>query len=237
MVANFSDPRVGYVTGKMIYTDADGKPAGDGCSAYMKYENWLRVAESAIGSIVGVDGGIDAMRKKLYQPLNDDQLPDFVQPLKVVEQGYRVVYEPQALLKEPSLWVENDEYRMRVRVTLRAFWALFDMRELLWGKDLLFAWQLWSHKLLRYLCFLFLAGALLGNLLLLQKGPFYQVFFVFQCAAYVLAFFAPRITAGGAVRKLVDFSRYFALLNLACAHACGKFLLRQKQVVWTPRKG
>lgn len=237
LVANFSDETVGYVTGMMIYTDNDGNPAGDGCSAYMKYENRLRAAESAIGSIVGVDGGIDAMRKMLYQPLNADQLPDFVQPLKVVEQGYRVVYEPEALLKEPSLRAEQDEYRMRVRVSLRAFWALFDMRQLLWGKDLLFAWQLWSHKLLRYLCFLFLAGALFSNLLLLQSGSFYLVFFFLQCAAYGSAIFATRISVNGSVRKLIDFSRYFALLNLASGHACVKFLLGQKQVVWTPRKG
>ena len=43
---------------------------------------------------------------------------------------------------------------MRVRVTLRALWALRQQVGLLRGKGgLLFAWQLWSHKLLRYLSF------------------------------------------------------------------------------------
>ena len=81
LVRNFSDPAVGYVTGKIIYTNQDGTTIGDGCSAYMKYENLLRHLETKIESIVVVDGGIDAVRKKLYKPMNPDQLPDFVLPL------------------------------------------------------------------------------------------------------------------------------------------------------------
>jgi cellulose synthase/poly-beta-1,6-N-acetylglucosamine synthase-like glycosyltransferase len=123
LVANFADEDVGYVTGKMVYTQADGSVVGDGCSRYMRFENWLRERETAIGSIVGVDGGIDAMRRSLYRPLRDDQLPDFVQPLLVVEQGRRVVYEPSAILKEPALDESSSEFAMRVRVALRALWA------------------------------------------------------------------------------------------------------------------
>ena len=46
LVQNFADPDVGYVTGKMIYTNPDGSPIGDGCTAYMKYENCLRRIET-----------------------------------------------------------------------------------------------------------------------------------------------------------------------------------------------
>lgn len=239
LVANFSDPHVGYVSGKMVYMGTDGSMIGDGCSAYMKYENFLRRIETDLGSIVGVDGGIDAIRKELYLPMNADQLPDFVQPLKVVEQGYRVVYEPKALLREPSLKKSVDEYRMRVRVSLRSMWALYDTRQLLFpGVNLVFSWQLWSHKLLRYLCFIFLIGAFFSNLLLLAQGPFFILLFFLQCCAYLVAFIiAPRLDGSGPGSKLITFVRYFALLNLASAHAFLKFMLRQKQVIWTPRKG
>lgn len=238
LVANFSDDTVGYVTGKMIYTDADGNPAGDGCSAYMKYENRLRVAESAIGSIVGVDGGIDAMRKSLYKSMNADQLPDFVQPLKVVEQKYRVVYEPEALLKEQSLNNADDEYRMRVRVSLRAFWALFEMRKLLLMRDnVLFSWQLWSHKALRYLAFIMLIALFISNLFIMEKSFFYGVVFILQLAFYCVAFFAHKIIKNKLLTRTVTFVRYFALLNLACAHAFTKFIRGKKQVLWIPRKG
>src|SRR3569832_175895 len=85
IVRNFADPRVGYVTGRMQYVSPDGSVVGDGCSAYMRYENALRAAETRAGSIVGADGGVDAVRAYLYRPMRADQLPDFVLPLSVVE--------------------------------------------------------------------------------------------------------------------------------------------------------
>lgn len=238
LVANFADPEVGYVTGKMIYADPDGTTIGDGCSAYMKYENQLREIETRLGSVVGVDGGIDAMRKEIYSPMNPDQLPDFVQPLKVVEQGYRVVYESEARLWESSLKESGDEYRMRVRVSLRALWALFDMRMLLlpWH-DPFFAWQLWSHKVLRYLCFVILISAYISNAFLLGDGVVYRVLFGLQNAGYVAACSAALLERTGMKSMLLTFARYFVLLNLAAAHAFGKFVMGKKQVLWAPRKG
>jgi len=238
LVINFADPQVGYVTGKMVYTAPDGSTIGESCSSYMKYENTLRAIETRIGSVVGVDGGIDAVRKELYQAMNADQLPDFVLPLRVVEQGYRTVYEPLAVLREPALKAAKDEYRMRVRVSLRALWALFDTRSLLVGKGgFLFAWQLWSHKVLRYLCFVFLGAALLSNLLLLEKGSGFQAAFLIQILGYLGALVTPWIEGKGIQVRLLNFARYFTLLNLASAHAFSKFLLGKKQVLWTPRKG
>ncbi|WLE96817.1 MAG: glycosyltransferase family 2 protein [Candidatus Electrothrix communis] len=238
IVANFHDPEVGYVTGKMIYTDSDGTPIGDGCSAYMKYENFLRSMETQIGSVVGVDGGIDAMRKDIHSKLNSDQLPDFVQPLKVVEKGFRVVYESSALLKEDSLQESRDEYRMRVRVTLRALWALKDMDCLLFGRGgFLFSWQLWSHKVLRYFCFVFLGIAFAANLLLVPDDPIFRAFLGCQFVCYTGAILSPVFTHYGRDFTLLRLLYYFMLLNVASLHATIKFLQGKKQVIWSPRKG
>ena len=236
LLANFKDPEVGYVTGKMIYVNPDGSVTGDGCSAYMRYENRLRALETAIGSVVGVDGGIDAVRKALYRPMNADQLPDFVLPLDVVDQGYRVVYEPWAVLRETALAEASDEYRMRVRVSLRAFWALKDMRHLLsFRRNPLYAWQLWSHKVLRYLSFVFLACAYIGNALLVPEAFFYAVLFAMQTLGYAACLAAPCLPKAGF--RFVHMVHYFVLINVAALHAFLKFVLGQKQVVWTPRKG
>jgi cellulose synthase/poly-beta-1,6-N-acetylglucosamine synthase-like glycosyltransferase len=258
LLRNFKDPSVGYVTGKMIYTNPDGSTIGDGCTTYMKYENFLRQFETRIGSVVGVDGGIDAIRKSLYISMNPDQLPDFVLPLKVVEQGYRVVYEREAILKEPTLKAPKDEYKMRVRVSLRALWALSDMRHLLtftrsssslssssgtpshlrtFAPSFLYSLQLWSHKVLRYLCFAFLIIAYFTNLLLWPYGTFYKVFFILQNLAYIAAIVSPLLEKKMFLAKLFYLPRYYVLLNLASAHAFIKFVLRQKQVLWAPRKG
>lgn len=236
LVSAFYDPSVGYVTGKMVYTTADGSLVGDGCSAYMKYENWLRSKETLVGSVVGVDGGIDAMRRSLYQSLRPDQLPDFVQPLKVVEAGYRVVYAERAVLKEEALTDESSEYKMRVRVSLRAMWALKDMMCLFnptrYG---VFALQLFSHKLLRYLAFIPLLVLAVSNVMLVSSGGIYGLLLLAQVAFYLLALlgFAGKLNGSG----LLQAPYYFVLINLAAAHAFIKFCLGKKQVIWTPRVG
>ena len=238
LVSVFADPQVGYATGCMLYVDPHGSLVGDGCTAYMRYENVLRGLETLTGSIVGVDGGVDAVRRSLYQPMRADQLPDLVLPLSVVEQGRRVVFVPDAVLEEETLTSQGAEYRMRVRVALRAFWALRDKRALLNPlRYPLFGWQLFSHKLLRYMSFLPLAVAAVLNWLLVGHGWVYDALAALQCCAAVLALLA----AGGPLRLrsfgLARYSYYFLLLNWTSAVAFTRFLRGEKQVLWQPRTG
>ncbi|MCC5794977.1 MAG: glycosyltransferase family 2 protein [Chromatiales bacterium] len=232
----FADPQVGYVTGHMVYLNPDGSLVGDGCSSYMRYENHLRRLETCTGSIVGVDGGIDAMRRTLYQPMRADQLPDFVQPLKVVSQGYRVIYCPDAVLQEEALAEAGQEFAMRVRVSLRAFSAMWDMRHLFnpvrFGR---FSLQLASHKLLRYLAFLPLAGALFSSAMLAQSHLFYALAFGLQLLFYLAA----AATAVGISHhnRLMGLAHYFCLTNLAAALAFLRFVRGDRVTTWTPRVG
>lgn len=237
LVRNFADAEVGYVTGKMVYTQQDGSMVGDGCSAYMKFENWLREQETRIGSIVGVDGAIDAMRRELFKPLRPDQLSDFVQPLYVIEQGYRVIYEPEAVLHEPSNADNSSEYGMRVRVTLQAMWALKDMAHLMnplrYGH---FALQLIGHKVLRYASFIPLALLALSTLVLLNDAWLYALAAIGQVIFYALAWRGMRVASQKA-RLWETIPCYFTLLNLACAHAAVGFWQGQRKAIWTPRQG
>jgi cellulose synthase/poly-beta-1,6-N-acetylglucosamine synthase-like glycosyltransferase len=237
LAINFSDPKVGYATGKMVYINSDGSLIGDGCNAYMKYENMIREGESKIGSLVGVDGGVDAIRSCLYVKMNNDQLPDFVLPLSVVERGYRVIYEPRAVLREMALSDGASEYRMRVRVALRAMWALYDKRAMLNPFFLpLYSFQLISHKLLRYLAFFPLLVLFFSSIVAASDGSHYQFMVFGQIVFYGVAIWglfndAPKRSV------FVSIPVYFLLLNIACAHAFLKFVLGKKQVVWAPRGG
>lgn len=238
LVRSFADPSVGYVTGNMVYTNPAESAIGEGSGSYMSYENVLRALETRLGSVVGVDGGVDAIRRALYVPMRSDQLPDFVLPLNVVEQGRRVVYEPGAMVYEAALSNATEEFRMRVRVSLRALWALYDKRNLLNPfRYPLFAWQLLSHKVLRYLAFLPIAGLFLFNALAVFQHGFYAGFMVLQGVGYALAAVghAFRRSGTGASRLLAPY--YFVVLNLACVLAFWKFISGQKMVLWNPRKG
>lgn len=236
LVNCFKDETVGYVTGKMVYVNTDGSLIGDGCSAYMKYENYIRSLETQTASVVGVDGGIDAIKKSLYQPMNADQLPDFVLPLKVITQGKRVVYCENALLNEESLSSSQTEFRMRVRVSLRAYWAMYDMKHLFnpsrYG---LFTLQLISHKLLRYLAFIPLLSAFITNGLITGESAFYSGTFLLQIIFYGAAAFVA--LSDGTKNKFLGLAHYFCLINIASTMAFIKFVKGEKIVLWKPRAG
>jgi cellulose synthase/poly-beta-1,6-N-acetylglucosamine synthase-like glycosyltransferase len=238
LARNFADPAVGYVTGSMVYVNKEQSATAEGCSSYMRYENFLRGQETGVGSVVGVNGGIDAIRKEQFSPMRADQLPDFVLPLNIVSQGYRVVYEPSAILREPALERGDDEYRMRIRVSLRALWALWDMRHLFnvfrYG---FFSVQLLSHKLLRYAVFLFLIGAAASNLALITDSTLYQFTLFAQVGFYALAIRGYMKSRAGERSRIGYMPYYFMLLNLASAQAFGKFVAGKKQVIWEPRTG
>lgn len=238
LVRHFKKREVGYVSGRMVSMNAEGCLIGDGNSAYLRYENLLRRWETDLGGVIGVDGGIDAMRSDLYEPLRPDQLPDFVQPLKVAEKGFLVIFEPEAIVMEKANSDSDSEMAMRVRVALRGLRAIRDMKHLLvpWKHGFLSV-KLWSHKLLRYLAFIPLIVMLLTSLLLAYNSVLFRVMVVGQAVFYGVAgigFFSSRIAAKS---KLIGLPYYFTLLNVACFRAFFRFLTGDKAITWEPRKG
>lgn len=232
----FADPEVGYATGRMLYRAPDGSLTGEGCSAYMRYENALRGLETRLGSVVGVDGGIDAVRAELYEPMRPDQQPDFVLPLGVVARGHRVVYQPEARLYEASLAKASDEFRMRTRVALRAWHALKDMAGLLNPlRHGLFSWQLFTHKWLRYLAPVFQVLAFVSNAALAGRGAPWDRIFVLQILFYLTAL-AGMALRGRKLPAPLSFPFYLCLLNAAAGVALVRFLRGERQVTWTPRQ-
>jgi cellulose synthase/poly-beta-1,6-N-acetylglucosamine synthase-like glycosyltransferase len=238
LAANFTDPTVGYVTGRLSYLHDHGSAVGGGCSSYMRYEDALRRAESRLGSLVGVNGGIDAVRASVYRRMPPDEMPDLALPLLVIEQGYRVVYEPDALLHEEALTDARGEYRMRVRVALRALSTLAVHRRLLNPmRSGVYAVQLWSHKVLRYVAFIPFAGLLAANFALAPHGRFFLAALIAQSAGYAGALLGWRLDRRGRRSRLASTLFYFSLVNVAAAHACWKWLWGERRVVWNPRGG
>jgi len=235
LVAPFADPGVGYVTGRMVYRASDGSLTGEGCSAYMRYENVLRRWETCLGSVVGVDGGIDAVRRENYVRMKADQQPDFVLPLSVVEQGKRVVHAPGALLYEEALENSADEFQMRIRVSLRAWNALRDKSALFDVRRFgLFSWQLFSHKVLRYLAPVFQILALAANVALAGQGAPWTQLMTLHGLFYAAALLGA-VTGGKRLPAIIVFPYYLCLLNAAAGVALIRFLKGENLVVWQPR--
>ncbi|MGY0634490.1 glycosyltransferase family 2 protein [Luteimonas sp. A478] len=231
---NFNDPEVGCVAARLVYTARSTDSTGHGGSSYWKYESLLRSAESSLGSLIGVSGALSAVRASAYRPIPTELISDFMIALDVRDQGLRTVLEPEAICFEETLDRPRQELSMRNRVTLRSLLVLARNRHLLnpfrYG---VFAWQLVSHKLLRYLSPVFWAVALGANLALAMQDRYVWLLGLQVAGILVgsLGFLPlPRLGAF----KLLAQPYYFLLTNLSSAISLVRFIRGRKVVVWTP---
>lgn len=237
MMENFADPEIGYVTGSLTYRIGGVGTAGNGCSAYMKYENALRTLETRAASIIGVNGGVDAIRRELYRNVPRQLITDFVLPLHVISTRHRVVYDDRAHSFEVANSDLGSEFRMRVRVALRALQGITYMNRLCnpvnypWA-----AFSLISHKVIRYCSFFFLLIILVANLVLVSN-PAYAALFIAQMIAYLLALVGWRKGLPKLFQKLTLAPGYFLMTNIAFAVAAIKFAQGETMATWQPRGG
>ncbi|MHB8624066.1 MAG: glycosyltransferase family 2 protein [Sulfuricaulis sp.] len=238
MVENFADPDVGYVTGTLHLVAGVSTLSSSGGDAYIRYENIVRVFETRFGSIIGVNGGVDAIRKDLYTDIPSVLITDFVLPLHVIARRYRVVYDPRVISQEAANKQLGPEFRMRVRVALRALQGLIYMRRLLNPIHYpVAAFCLLSHKVLRYLTFLFLPIALAANFKLAFTTPIYRWILAAHLIVYGLALLGLVVGLPRILRKLTAVPSYFLLSNVAFSLAMLKFIRGETMATWRPRGG
>jgi len=234
LVGNFSDASVGCVGGRLIYvTDVDNV-TGCGGEAYWSYELRLRAAESLLGSLIGVSGCLYAVRKCAYRAIDPELISDFVIAMRMQEQQLRTVLAPDAICFEETLDRGSHELAMRVRVAIRSLNALVRERRFLNPlKYGCFAWQLWSHKVLRYASPLLWLGALAANVVLAYQTP-YLVLLAAQCA--IIAAGAVGFLLQGKRRDLGMLGRpyYLLLTNAASLIATLRYLRGERMVTWKP---
>lgn len=235
LIRRFHQADVGCVAGRLMYESRTANVTGQGGEAYWDYEIKLRIAESALGSLVGVSGCLYAVRRSAYRAINPGLISDFVISMKMREQSLRTVLAPDAICYEETLNRGSQEMSMRVRVAIRSINALICERRFLnpWRFGL-FAWELWSHKLLRYASpFLWLI-ALSANLALLPKNSLYVV--LFACQAAVILAGVVGFLLQSRLAKLGILSRpyYFLLTNIASFLAALRYARGERMVTWKP---
>ena len=235
-VQNFADPSVGYVTGQLELESASDVIVAGG--AYLRFEEWLRGSESAVASVIGVNGGCDAIRRELYSDIPRELITDFVLPLRVIAGGHRVVLDVDAQSRETANAELQAEFSMRVRVALRSLQGLVHMRRLL--NPLRFpatSYCLLSHKMVRYLAYVFLVTAFVSNLVLATRQPFYQVLLVPHLACYGLAA-CGLLGIGRRQLGILSIAPAYLLVSYwAFAIASWRFMRGQTMATWRPRAG
>jgi cellulose synthase/poly-beta-1,6-N-acetylglucosamine synthase-like glycosyltransferase len=216
LLRNFGDPAVGCVTGESRYFFDEESASVKSENLYWTYEIVIKKLESRLGSTVGGDGAIYALRKSLYEPMEASDLSDFVNPLQVVRRGFRNIYDPEAYCIEAAAESFEKEFRRKVRIVNRAWRGLWNQKKVLnpfrYG---FFAIQVWSHKLLRWCIPLFLMLAFATNLILAGKGSYYTGTFFLQITFYMLAWVGGRFSGGIGRMRMFYVPYYFSVVNWA----------------------
>jgi cellulose synthase/poly-beta-1,6-N-acetylglucosamine synthase-like glycosyltransferase len=235
LVRSFADPQVGAVTGNVAYVDRNATDVGLGARSYWGYEFFIKQCESHLGSLLGVCGCLYGVRRSSYARLDEDMSSDFVIASEIYKQGLRTIYEPQAISSEDTNKRGREEFRMRVRIIEQTMSALFRYRALLNPcRHGMYAFQMLSHKVMRYVVPFLLILAFDANALLVSSGDFFQYLFLAQVIFYGAAL-AGWISESLTIKlgKLA-IPYYFVLANAASLVAFLKFVGGQSHVTWEP---
>lgn len=235
LVRHFADPAVGYVVGHQRYSTETGG-AADSESLYWSFETWLKKQESRIGSVVGGDGAIYAIRAGQFEPLREDDISDFTLPLRIVVRGYRGIFDPLAVCTERPAGGFESEFRRKVRIVTRSCRAILRVPQALNPLRVgVFAYELASHKLLRWFAPAFLVALGTSTVMLAtREQPIYVAAAVIQAGLY-LAALAGALPSLSRLRVFY-LPLYFVLMNAAAAAGVLGVVLGYRFSVWTPER-
>lgn len=232
IVERFHDSNVGAVSSEDTFIAEGGKLVGEG--AYVRYEMWLRRLESERAGLVGLSGSFFAVRRAVLTTWNSTIPSDFACALMTVRSGRVAVSDSRVRGIYRDIKDSRKEYQRKVRTAVRGMTGLARLAGVLnpfrYG---VFALQVWSHKVMRWLVPWFLLGLFVASVALVHEHPIYRLALYAQLAGYALVLLAHFVSA---VRSIgpVRIAYYFVQANVALAHAAAVFVGGRRIVVWDP---
>jgi len=178
LVRVFADQTVGVASGRDVSVGAATRQSNRGESQYVGYEMWLRGLETGLGSIVGASGCFYGIRAHIYDSTFREELSrDFASALMARASGLRAVSVDDAICYVPRTATLNAEFQRKIRTMARGLETLWQWRRMLnpvrFG---LFAFMLLSHKLCRWLIYLFAPLAFVGLAMLAANSLLKEYF-------------------------------------------------------------
>lgn len=231
LVRWFDDDSIGAVCGRLVISDpVTGRNAD---SLYWKYETFLKKCESRLGALLGSNGAIYAMRRRLYQPIPAGTLvDDFVIPLLAKQRtGCGIVYDASAVARELSPNDVASEFHRRSRIGAGGFQSIVLLWRLLNPRRGWVAMTFFSHKILRWLCPFFMIGLLATNALLLES-LFYQWTAAAQLLFYAVSALAAWLPPGARAFKPLRLTTMFTAMNAALFVGFFRWLLSDGSGAW-----
>lgn len=217
----FADPAVGGVAGNQTYLKDQQNGTATGEKSYWNYDKKLKESQSKAGNAISATGAIYAIKRSLFQTVPEGVTDDFVTSTRVIIQGYRLVYAPDAIAYEPVAKSSSKEFSRKVRIITRGLRSVWVNRELLNPLSHgFYAVQIFSHKVLRRLVVFPLLIVLVLSPLLWSRGIIYKIATIAQITFYSCAFVGAllmKTRLGHA--KIFSIPFFFSLVNLASLRA------------------
>jgi len=234
LVNAFSNPAIGAVSSEDRFITEDGRIAGEG--AYVKYEMWLRRLEARVKSLVGLSGSFFACRKTICDTWDINVPSDFNTALNCVSHGYAAISHPEVLGYYPNLKDESKEYQRKLRTVIRGMAAIAHKPMVLnpfrFG---LFAIEVFSHKIMRWLVPWFMIILLLISFAIWQQNILYTALLFCQMVFYTLAI-TGWLNKPARANNLIKIPFFFMQVNIAIAHAGVQFASGKRITRWEPSK-
>lgn len=236
LVDNFADPSIGSTSGELIFAPKEGGTA-KGLNLYWEYEKFLRSQESKVHSMLGATGAIYAIRRELFVPVPANVvLDDMYIPFKIIEKGYRAIFDEQAKAYDEVADSPQQEHQRKAR-TLYGNYQIFGrfpgMFNILKSP---IAIQLFSHKFLRVMAPFLMIALWIVNALLLDR-PFFKIIFILQIIFYCLAVLGAlaRQAKYGILKlilKICYIPYVFCLLNFSALIGFLRFVMAKQSITW-----
>jgi cellulose synthase/poly-beta-1,6-N-acetylglucosamine synthase-like glycosyltransferase len=205
LLAPFADERVGYVCGQVHFLAPDGDNLE---GAYWRYEMAIRAMESELAGITAGNGAIYAVRRSAYEDLHASGSHDLSFPFRFAKRGLRSLYAPRARAEEKMVPTTRGEFARKRRMMV-GLWDIVVGEGMLAprGYSPTFAFELFSHRLLRYATPFLHVLVFVANLVLLGSGWFYYLTLIAQLALLGIAALSARHPDDAVVR----ICRYYVL--------------------------
>ncbi|EMP55585.1 family 2 glycosyl transferase [Marinobacter santoriniensis NKSG1] len=235
LVRHFADESVGYVVGAALYTDGSEGASARNENLYWRYELAIKSMESRLHSVVGGDGAIYAIRSGLWEPLQQRDINDFVNPLQIIARGYRGVFDSEARCFEETAGDFDRELARKERIVNRSIRGLMRVKEVLlpWRTGV-FSFEVLSHKLLRWLIPLFLLIGYGCSVLLAMAGrPLFVLIALGGGLLLLLALVGSFSSRKNELPAWLALPYYFVAVNWYAVRGIVKALQGQTQVTWS----
>ena len=235
LIRHFADSEIGCVAGNQVYvkTEHEGRVA-HGEKSYWNFDRKLKEHQAFAGNATSATGAFYAIRRSLFKDVPPGVTDDFTISTHSIREGYRLVFDNEAIASEASDGKIEKELQRKIRIMTRGLRAVLISRDLLNPvKHGFYSIQLFSHKVMR-------RTAIIPLIILLVISPWLFATTLFFQAVAVSVWTAVGILVLSSLTIHTSFGRwkpvklvfFFGMVNFAALIAIFNICVGKKIEKW-----